>query len=216
MVQGKLQFDRPLLRSNGDKRKHFRMWMIPKSEIDALGLYDGLSVDVHVSCGSVSGRHSAVLTSGCEFSVGRELSTALSRLTAKPKDIIRFRVTFDEAAAERNLLQRRVEDRRRDTETARLARIGRAPKTPKRLVVRTFAFQRNPDIIAQKLFEAKGRCDECARSAPFKRTSDGSPYLEVHHIIPLGKGGEDTLDNTIALCPNCHRQFHFGLSPVMP
>ncbi|MFM5358466.1 HNH endonuclease [Aeromonas veronii] len=42
------------------------------------------------------------------------------------------------------------------------------------------------------------------------RIKDGTPYLEVHHKEKLADGGEDTLENTIALCPNCHRKFHFG------
>ena len=36
----------------------------------------------------------------------------------------------------------------------------------------------------------------------------GDPYLETHHIEWLSKGGEDTIDNTVALCPNCHRRMH--------
>jgi 5-methylcytosine-specific restriction protein A len=43
------------------------------------------------------------------------------------------------------------------------------------------------------------------------RASDGNPYLEVHHWIRLADGGEDTVNNAIAACPNCHRQQHFGL-----
>ncbi|WP_196607201.1 HNH endonuclease [Pectinatus frisingensis] len=34
-------------------------------------------------------------------------------------------------------------------------------------------------------------------------------YLEVHHVIPLSKDVDDTADNAIALCPNCHRELHF-------
>ncbi len=40
--------------------------------------------------------------------------------------------------------------------------------------------------------------------------SDKTPYLEVHHRIPLAKKGEDTVANAIALCPNCHRKSHYG------
>ena len=32
--------------------------------------------------------------------------------------------------------------------------------------------------------------------------------MEVHHIKQLAKGGEDTLRNAVALCPNCHRKMH--------
>ena len=32
--------------------------------------------------------------------------------------------------------------------------------------------------------------------------------METHHIEWLSKGGSDTIDNTVALCPNCHRKMH--------
>ena len=35
-------------------------------------------------------------------------------------------------------------------------------------------------------------------------------YIEVHHIIPLSEGGEDSIWNTVALCPNCHRALHYA------
>ncbi|HHE3726254.1 TPA: HNH endonuclease, partial [Escherichia coli] len=47
------------------------------------------------------------------------------------------------------------------------------------------------------------------RDAPFLK-EDGTPFLEVHHIEWLSKGGEDSVENAIALCPNCHRQAHYG------
>ncbi|WP_296863638.1 HNH endonuclease [Thermosyntropha sp.] len=28
------------------------------------------------------------------------------------------------------------------------------------------------------------------------------------HIEWLSRGGTDTIDNTVALCPNCHRKMH--------
>lgn len=31
-----------------------------------------------------------------------------------------------------------------------------------------------------------------------------SSAYEVDHTVPLFEGGEDTLDNTTAMCPNCH------------
>ncbi|WP_414449152.1 HNH endonuclease [Burkholderia sp. 22PA0099] len=49
----------------------------------------------------------------------------------------------------------------------------------------------------------------CERPAPFRRPN-GSPYLEVHHRVRLADGGDDTVENAIALCPNCHREHHFG------
>jgi len=71
-------------------------------------------------------------------------------------------------------------------------------------------FKRNPDVVAEVLIRAKGKCEKCEKQAPFNRASDGTPYLEVHHKIWLACGGKDTIDNTIAVCPNCHRELHFG------
>lgn len=34
---------------------------------------------------------------------------------------------------------------------------------------------------------------------------------ELHHIIPISEGGEDSRDNLILLCPNCHKMAHVGL-----
>ena len=36
------------------------------------------------------------------------------------------------------------------------------------------------------------------------------PFLEVHHVKRLAKGGADVPSNTVALCPNCHRAAHYG------
>lgn len=98
----------------------------------------------------------------------------------------------------------------RRTPEERLERLSRAPKLPKAVTVITKVFVRNPDVIAQALHRAKGKCEGCQREAPFFRQSDGSPYLEVHHRLPLSAGGEDTLENAVALCPNCHRRIHYG------
>lgn len=77
-------------------------------------------------------------------------------------------------------------------------------------IVKTF--RRNPDVVAEVLLRAKGVCEGCRSPAPFQRP-DGSFYLEVHHVKRLADGGHDTVDNAIALCPNCHRERHFGRPP---
>ena len=94
------------------------------------------------------------------------------------------------------------EDRRR--------RLRGARKIPQTFNVQAMVYRRNPDVIAEVLDRANGNCEECDSAAPFLRARNGLPYLEVHHRRPLSQGGEDTVENAIALCPNCHRRFHYG------
>lgn len=92
----------------------------------------------------------------------------------------------------------------------RLARLAAAPKIPQTSLVISIDYKRNPDVVAEVLYRAKGICEKCRQPAPFPRKSDSTPYLEVHHRILLAKGGEDTVENAIAVCPNCHRKAHYG------
>ncbi|MFW6026910.1 MAG: HNH endonuclease [Candidatus Woesearchaeota archaeon] len=73
---------------------------------------------------------------------------------------------------------------------------------PTKRNVSTKRYERNPYITELAKRYADGICQLCEQPAPFKVT--GEPYLETHHIKPLSEGGKDSLENTIALCPNCH------------
>jgi 5-methylcytosine-specific restriction protein A len=92
----------------------------------------------------------------------------------------------------------------------RLERLAKAQRKPSVFKVMSTAFSRNADVIAEALYLAAGVCQHCGQPAPFTRRADKSPYLEVHHRLPLAMGGEDTVENAIALCPNCHRESHYG------
>ena len=59
---------------------------------------------------------------------------------------------------------------------------------------------------------ANGICELCENNAPF-RDKNGNPYLESHHIVWLSRGGSDSIDNTVALCPNCHKKMHVVANP---
>lgn len=106
---------------------------------------------------------------------------------------------------------RELEVARARPQVERLSRILSARgRLPERMRVVSYTFRRNPDVVAEALLRAAGHCESCNLPAPFMRAKDMSPYLEVHHIIPLSDGGEDSLDNVVAVCPNCHRRYHFG------
>lgn len=108
------------------------------------------------------------------------------------------------------LLADKVRESAKDTAEARRKRLAKALKiAPTRSAV-TQIYLRNPDVVVEVLLRATGLCEQCRSPAPFRRRSDSTPYLEVHHQRPLATGGEDTVDNAIALCPNCHRKAHHG------
>lgn len=70
-------------------------------------------------------------------------------------------------------------------------------------------YMRDPVVKAWILQHSKGFCERCGEKAPFL-VNDGSPYLEVHHVIPLSLSGADIVSNCVALCPNCHRALHYS------
>ena len=81
---------------------------------------------------------------------------------------------------------------------------------PERIQTIHSAFRRNHDVIAEVLERASGKCELCKKPAPFIKKLSGEPYLEVHHRIRLADGGDDTVENATALCPNCHRHEHYA------
>lgn len=98
-----------------------------------------------------------------------------------------------------------------DSRENRLNRLNNASTLVKKYRAISTYYVRNPDVVAETLFRANGYCERCGKTAPFLKKSNKQPYLEVHHKKALSKGGKDTLDNSIALCPDCHRELHFGV-----
>lgn len=94
--------------------------------------------------------------------------------------------------------------------SARRVRLANASTVPSQSVREVVVYERNPDVVAEVLSRARGVCEACKKPAPFLKKSNGKPFLEVHHVKQLANGGEDTVENAIAVCPNCHRQAHYG------
>jgi 5-methylcytosine-specific restriction protein A len=82
---------------------------------------------------------------------------------------------------------------------------------PKIMQTEVSTYQRDARVKAWVLKEANGICEGCGLPAPFCGV-DGIPYLEVHHIRQLADTGSDTITNVVALCPNCHREMHYGIT----
>lgn len=81
------------------------------------------------------------------------------------------------------------------------------PETDGRRSVISSVFIRSADVVKMTRKRANGICQYCNQPAPFT-DKNGNPYLEVHHVIWLSRGGEDSTANTVALCPNCHKRMH--------
>lgn len=109
--------------------------------------------------------------------------------------------------------KREVFDRNELEEQAdALEPVERAPDgvgSPSRTKREISVVGRNPEVQRWILQCAEGRCELCGKRAPFKKPN-GSPFLEIHHIHRLADGGADVPGNAVALCPNCHREAHYG------
>lgn len=62
--------------------------------------------------------------------------------------------------------------------------------------------------IKKSLIEEKGSCKICGYS--FK------PVLQIHHILPISRGGNNDTDNIICVCPTCHKTLHYMYACTKP
>lgn len=109
----------------------------------------------------------------------------------------------------------KIENSQNDSSENRKNRLKNNLTKPKRQKSYVYTYTRNPDVVAEALYRSNGICEGCSEKAPFNRKSNGTPYLEVHHVRPLSEQDVteenlDVLSNVLALCPNCHRKIHFG------
>lgn len=65
-----------------------------------------------------------------------------------------------------------------------------------------FKFPKNARVKNKKLIDnKKHKCEFCGKE---------NCYTNTHHIKSKGSGGNDTEDNLIELCGNCHYKVHSG------
>ncbi|MDD3473446.1 MAG: HNH endonuclease [Syntrophaceae bacterium] len=114
-----------------------------------------------------------------------------------------FNPAENESSADNSQLDEKVSILRRKIGSG----IPKGTNKPAQAVSTTAVFYRDPLVKAWILNQANGVCEACESVGPFK-TTYGDVYLEVHHVKPLSEGGSDTIYNSIALCPNCHRRCH--------
>lgn len=98
-----------------------------------------------------------------------------------------------------------------DDQLKEAAKLRGQKKAPEKQVT-TIQRERDPYVSEYVKRRAHGICDLCSMPAPFE-DNKGKPYLECHHVKWLSEGGEDTIDNAVALCPNCHKKMHIVDDP---
>ena len=91
---------------------------------------------------------------------------------------------------------------------APIAKPAEAPKV-------VYGWNRDRVIVEQVLKADNYLCEIDARHKTFVTRRNDQLYLEGHHLIPISHQDEfewslDVYANIIGLCPNCHRQLHFG------
>lgn len=79
----------------------------------------------------------------------------------------------------------------------------------------SFGWNRDRVIVEQVLKADEYKCEIDSSHKTFVARKNDEPYLEGHHLIPISRQDEfekslDVYANIIGLCPNCHRQLHFG------
>jgi hypothetical protein len=86
------------------------------------------------------------------------------------------------------------------------------PEPPRHLASGTATFARDSEVVRSAKQRANGYCEYCGEKG--FQTATAGFYLEGHHVIPLGCEGPDEVWNVVAICPNDHRQAHFGIHAV--
>ena len=80
---------------------------------------------------------------------------------------------------------------------------------------KTGIYPRDPKMAEIALYRSKNKCENDSCHYCFPRRKDGTPYTEVHHLVPLSfyKEFEPDLDkpeNIVSLCSGCHNEIHYG------
>jgi 5-methylcytosine-specific restriction protein A len=110
-------------------------------------------------------------------------------------------------ASLRRAAERREKRARRLSDAELAERASSTTAEPSRREVVSATYERDPYVVELAKRRAQGHCQLCVQPAPF-RNKQGEAFLETHHIEWLSRGGHDSIDNTVAVCPNCHRKLH--------
>lgn len=131
----------------------------------------------------------------------------LQKVLVFPLKIIDNKGSLDKNILESYELNKKISTKKISNDTLKMKINSTTKENVEYRTVSSNVYIRNQDIAEYTKRRAKGVCQLCGQQAPFN-DKNGNPYLECHHIIWLSKGGSDSIDNTVALCPNCHKKMH--------
>src|SRR5262249_13467025 len=81
------------------------------------------------------------------------------------------------------------------------------------------AYERNPKARAACIAHHGCTCTVCGLDFATVYGTIGDGFIHVHHVIPVGKLGEeykiDPITDLIPVCPNCHAMIHRTEPPLM-
>ena len=96
-----------------------------------------------------------------------------------------------------------------------IERLDAPVEIPEHLPRVVYGWNRDRVVDEQVLAADRRKCEIDPDHRTFITRRNDELYLEGHHLIPLSRQNEfdkslDVYANIIGLCPNCHRQLHFG------
>lgn len=99
----------------------------------------------------------------------------------------------------------------RPLDEVRRRAVQQSAATASEQVRRVITYERSEAVRVYVLRRADGICEACRQPAPFTARAGRRPYLEPHHIRRLADGGPDDPRWVAGICPNCHREAHYGV-----
>jgi hypothetical protein len=137
-----------------------------------------------------------------------DLKNEFSRIWAAEQSSVDAKTAAEAAQIEAHRLEAQGLSQLMAKYSARSRPVGRPAARP----LSTRAYDRDPLVMAIGRKRADHRCEVRGCEHPMFETVDGDRYVEIHHIVPLADGGEDTIDNVACLCPAHHREVHLGVN----
>jgi hypothetical protein len=115
-----------------------------------------------------------------------------------------------------SLVRSLYESRKGSTIGQSSRRFEQENQPPETRLERQLRFDRDSELVRQLKEQYQWSCQICQESVP--RSTDKPPYVEVHHIRPLGRpfNGSDVAGNMLVVCPNCHAALDLGSYGIDP